>query len=70
LRKWAVAAEQMDFQVNVSIGRRVIAILPHADVDLGDFGDGDSLVYDRHVVDGRLGAARAQGHVAANVRRH
>jgi len=53
LRQWAVAAEKMDFQVNVSIGRRVIAILPHADVDLGDFGDGDSLVYDRHVVDGR-----------------
>lgn len=53
LRQWAVAAEKMDFQVFVAVGRRVIAILPHEDVDLGLFEDDDRLVYDRHLVDGR-----------------
>jgi hypothetical protein len=53
LRQWAVAAEQMDFQVFVAIGRRIIAILPHEDVDLGEFEDTDRLVYDRQVIDGR-----------------
>ncbi|HEY6815399.1 MAG TPA: hypothetical protein VI168_07670 [Croceibacterium sp.] len=53
LRRWAVTAEKMGMQVSVTIGRRVIAILPHADVDLGEFSDGDSVVYDRRVVDGR-----------------
>ena len=53
LRRWAVAAEKLGFQVFVSIGRRVIAILPDEDVDLGVFGDDDRLVYDRPIVDGR-----------------
>jgi hypothetical protein len=53
LRKWAVAAEQMGFQVNVTIGRRIVAILPHEDVDLGEFGEGDRVAYERRVVDGR-----------------
>jgi hypothetical protein len=53
LRQWAVAAETMGFQVYVAIGRRVVAILPHEDVDLGLFGDADRLVYDRVTIDGR-----------------
>ena len=53
LRQWAVAAEKMDFQVFVAVGRRVIAILPHEDVDLGLFDDDDRLVYDRELIDGR-----------------
>jgi hypothetical protein len=35
------------------VGRRIIAILPHEDVDLGIFDDDDRLVYDREIVDGR-----------------
>ncbi len=62
LRQWAVAAEKMDFQVFVAVGRRVIAILPHEDVDLGLFEDDDRLVYEREVVDGRpLLRARKMG---------
>ncbi len=53
LRQWAVAAEKMDLQVFVAVGRGVIAILPHEDVDLGEFADDDRLVYDRETVDGR-----------------
>lgn len=53
LHKWAVVAEKMGLQVHVTIGRRIIAILPHADVDLGEFGEGDSVVYEDEVVDGR-----------------
>jgi hypothetical protein len=53
LRQWAAAADKMGFQVYVAIGRRIIAILPHEDVDLGLFGDDDRLVYDRATVDGR-----------------
>jgi hypothetical protein len=53
LRQWAVAAETMGFQVYVAIGRRIVAILPHEDVDLGLFGDADRLVYDRVAIDGR-----------------
>ena len=43
----------MGFQVYVAIGRRIVAILPHEDVDLGLFGDDDRLVYDRATIDGR-----------------
>ena len=53
LRQWAVAANRMGFQVYVAIGRRIVAILPHEDVDLGLFGDDDRLVYDRATIDGR-----------------
>ena len=53
LRQWAVAAEQMGFQVFVAIGRRIIAILPEEDVDLGVFGDNDQLVYEHVTIDGR-----------------
>ena len=53
LRQWALAADKMGFQVYVAIGRRIIAILPHEDVDLGLFGDDDRLVYERVTVDGR-----------------
>lgn len=53
LRQWAVAADKMGFQVYVAIGRRIIAILPHEDVDLGVFGDDDRLVYERATIDGR-----------------
>jgi hypothetical protein len=53
LRRWAAAAEQMGFQVYVAIGRRIIAILPHEDVDLGLFDDDDRLVYERVTIDGR-----------------
>ena len=53
LRQWAVAADRMGFQVYVAIGRRIVAILPHEDVDLGLFGDDDRLVYDRATIDGR-----------------
>lgn len=53
LRRWAAAAEAMGFQVYVAIGRRIIAILPHEDVDLGLFGAHDRLVYERTTVDGR-----------------
>ncbi|HEU4651122.1 MAG TPA: hypothetical protein VFS49_06880 [Croceibacterium sp.] len=53
LRRWAVAADKMGFQVYVAIGRRIIAILPHEDVDLGVFGADDRLVYERATVDGR-----------------
>jgi hypothetical protein len=53
LRRWAAAADKMGFQVYVAIGRRIVAILPHEDVDLGVFGDDDRLIYDREIVDGR-----------------
>jgi hypothetical protein len=53
LRQWAVAAEKMGFQVYVAIGRRIVAILPHEDVDLGVFGETDRLVYERTTIDGR-----------------
>jgi hypothetical protein len=53
LRRWAAAAEKMGFQVYVAIGRRIVAILPHEDVDLGIFGDSDRLVYERATVGGR-----------------
>jgi hypothetical protein len=53
LRQWAAAAEKMGFQVFVAVGRRVIGVLPHEDVDLGLFEDDDRLVYEREVVDGR-----------------
>jgi len=53
LRHWAVAAEKMGFQVYVAIGRRIIAILPHEDVDLGIFGEHDRLVYEHATIDGR-----------------
>ena len=53
LRQWAVAADKMGLHVYVAIGRRIIAILPHEDVDLGVFGDDDRLVYERVTVDGR-----------------
>lgn len=53
LRQWAVAAEKMGFHVYVAIGRRIIAILPHEDVDLGLFGDTDRLVYERATIGGR-----------------
>lgn len=53
LRQWAMAAERMGFQVYVAIGRRIIAILPHEDVDLGVFGNDDRLVYERATIDGR-----------------
>ena len=53
LRQWAVAADKMGFQVYVAIGRRIIAILPQEDVDLGVFGDDDRLVYERIAIDGR-----------------
>jgi hypothetical protein len=66
LRRWAAAAEQMDFQVFVAIGRRVIAILPHEDVDLGEFDDDDRLVYERHFVEGGsvLSARKVKGAAA------
>jgi len=53
LRQWAAAADKMGFQVYVAVGRRIIAILPHEDVDLGPFGDEDRLVYEHAMVDGR-----------------
>jgi hypothetical protein len=53
LRQWAIAADKMGFQVYVAVGRRIIAILPHEDVDLGLFGDHDRLVYERATIDGR-----------------
>jgi len=53
LKQWAVAAERMDMQLTVAVGRRIIAILPHGDVDLGEFGDTDRLVYSRDTVEGR-----------------
>ena len=53
LRQWAIAADKMGFQVYVAIGRRIIAILPDEDVDLGIFGDNDRLVYERATIDGR-----------------
>jgi hypothetical protein len=53
LRHWAAAAEKMGFQVYVAIGRRIVAILPHKDVDLGVFGETDRLVYERVTIDGR-----------------
>jgi hypothetical protein len=53
LRQWAMAAEKMGFQVYVAIGRRIVAILPHEDVDLGIFGDNDRLVYERATIDGQ-----------------
>lgn len=53
LRRWAMAAETMGLQVYVAIGRRIIAILPHEDVDLGEFADSDRLVYERTTIDGR-----------------
>lgn len=53
LRQWARAAEQMGFQVYVAIGRQIVAILPHEDVDLGVFDDGDRLIYERSTIDGR-----------------
>ena len=53
LRQWAMAAEKMGFQVYVAVGRRIIAILPHEDVDLGVFGDNDRLVYERATINGR-----------------
>jgi len=53
LRQWARAADRMGFQVYVAIGRRIIAILPDADVDLGIFGPDDQLVYERATIDGR-----------------
>jgi len=52
LRHWAMAAEKMGFQVYVAIGRRIIAILPNEDVDLGVFGDSDRLVYERATING------------------
>jgi hypothetical protein len=58
LRQWAVAAEKMGFQVYVAIGRRIVAILPDEDVDLGEFGDDDRLVYDRATIDGRVRARK------------
>jgi hypothetical protein len=59
LRQWAVVAERMGMQLTVAVGRRIIAILPHEDVDLGLFEDDDQVVYDREVVDGRT-ALRAR----------
>lgn len=53
LRQWAGAADKMGFQVYVAIGRRILAILPHEDVDLGLFGDDDRLVYERATINGR-----------------
>jgi len=53
LRQWAAAADRMGFQVYVAVGRRIIAILPHDDVDLGMFEPDDQLVYDRATIDGR-----------------
>jgi hypothetical protein len=53
LHQWAAAAEKMGFQVFVAIGRRIIAILPHEDVDLGVFGDDDRLVYERATINGK-----------------
>ena len=53
LRQWAAAADKMGFQVYVAVGRRIIAILPHEDVDLGLFGDDDRLVYERAAINGR-----------------
>jgi hypothetical protein len=53
LRQWAVAAQRMDMRLTVAVGRRIIAILPQGDVDLGEFGETDRLVYSREIVDGR-----------------
>lgn len=53
LRRWAAAADKMGLHVYVAIGRRIIAILPHEDIDLGVFGEDDRLVYERATVDGR-----------------
>jgi hypothetical protein len=53
LRQWAVAAERMEMQLTVAVGRRIFAILPHEDIDMGLFDDDDRLVYEREVVDGR-----------------
>jgi hypothetical protein len=53
LRRWAVAAEKMGFHVYVAIGRRIVAILPDRDVDLGAFEETDRLAYERTTIDGR-----------------
>lgn len=53
LRQWAAAAEKMSFQLFVAIGPRIVAILPHEDVDLGEFAADDRLVYEYVTIDGR-----------------
>lgn len=57
LKWWAQQAAQHDQQLVVSIARRMIALLPDSDIDLG-FVDEDEVVLTGRFADGRYGAKK------------